>query len=63
MKVYLFCGMCILCLLLPGVSLAASAKCEVVKKEGTILVMDCGKGADGFKENTKVKIKTDRGKR
>lgn len=44
-------------------SLAASAKCVVVKKDGNVLVIDCGKNVDGFEKNTKVKIKTDRGQR
>ncbi len=46
-----------------GFSYGASAKCEVVKKDGNLLIMDCGKQAKGFQEKSKVKIKTDRGKR
>ena len=40
--------------------LAASARCEVVKKQGNVLIMDCGDRADGFTEKSRVKIKTDR---
>lgn len=43
-----------------GSSQAASARCEVVEKEGNVLVMDCGKRAKGFSQGSKVKIKTDR---
>lgn len=39
---------------------AASARCEVVRKEGNVLIMDCGERADGFTEKSRVKIKTDR---
>jgi hypothetical protein len=38
----------------------ASARCEVVKKEGSVLIMDCGEQAKGFNEKSQVKIKTDR---
>lgn len=38
----------------------ASARCEVVKKEGSVLIMDCGDQAKGFNEKSQVKIKTDR---
>lgn len=41
---------------------SASARCQVVKKEGNVLIMDCGDRAQGFKEKSQVKIKTDRGK-
>lgn len=53
----------VLLLLSPSVSSAASAKCEVIKKQGNVLVMDCGQQADGFNEKSQVKIKTDRGQR
>lgn len=48
---------------LAGFSYGASARCEVVKKDGNILVMDCGKQSEGFKEKSRVKIKTDRDKK
>lgn len=41
-------------------SFGASAKCVVVEKKGTILVMDCGDRSKGFSEKGRVKIKTDR---
>ncbi|WP_136808374.1 hypothetical protein [Desulfosediminicola flagellatus] len=46
-----------------GYSFAASARCEVVSKDGDLLVMDCGKQSKGFDEKSKVKIKTDRDKK
>ena len=48
---------------MPGYCSAASEKCTVVKQEGNTLVMKCGDRANQFPEKTKVKIKTDRGKR
>ena len=50
-------------LIAPAYAYAASARCEVVKKEGNVLIMDCGEQARGFSEKSKVKIKTDRGNR
>lgn len=38
--------------------LAASAKCTVVKAEGSQLVIDCGQKAAKFQEGTKIKIKS-----
>lgn len=40
----------------------ATARCKVIRKQGNVLVMDCGSQAAGFKEKSKVKIKTDRDK-
>ena len=52
----------LLAMALPSTGLAASARCVVVKAEGTILTLDCGKRAGGFPSGSKVKIKTDRDK-
>lgn len=49
-------------LLLSTAAFSASARCEVVRKEGNVLIMDCGDQAEGFKEKSQVKIKTDRDK-
>ncbi|WP_136796642.1 MULTISPECIES: hypothetical protein [Desulfosediminicola] len=43
-------------------SVGATAKCVVVEKKGTVLVMDCGARSQGFPEKGRVKIKTDRDK-
>lgn len=43
--------------------LAAAARCEVVRKQGNVLIMDCGDQAKGFQEKSQVKIKTDRAKK
>lgn len=61
---YLICFcLCIAILLPPLITQAASARCEVVGKKGSVLIMDCGEQAKGFSEKSQVKIKTDRGKR
>ena len=59
---YLICS-CILIVMFSSaaMSFGASARCEVVKKEGSVLIMDCGEQAKGFNEKSQVKIKTDRG--
>jgi len=44
----------------PVNGLGASARCVVVEKKGTVLVMDCGDRAAGFPKKGRVKIKTDR---
>lgn len=44
----------------PGNGFGASARCVVVEKKGTVLVMDCGDRAAGFPKKGRVKIKTDR---
>jgi hypothetical protein len=60
---YLMCIGIVLCLIVTSHSaFAASAKCVVVKKQGNVLIMDCGDQSKGFQEKSKVKIKTDREK-
>jgi hypothetical protein len=60
---YMMCIGVVLCLtMLNNMAFAASAKCVVVKKEGSVLIMDCGDQSKGFQEKSKVKIKTDREK-
>ncbi len=60
---YMMCIGIALCLLVTNqLAFAASAKCVVVKKEGNVLIMDCGDQSKGFQEKSKVKIKTDREK-
>lgn len=44
----------------PNNGFCASARCVVVEKKGTLLVMDCGDRAAGFPKKSRVKIKTDR---
>lgn len=39
---------------------AASAKCVVVNKSGTVLVMDCGDRGESIPNGANVKVKTDR---
>ena len=56
-------AICVVCILvithLNATSLfAASAKCTVVKTEGTHLVVDCGQKTKKFPEGTKIKIKS-----
>ena len=46
-----------------GPLFAESAKCVVVKKEGSVLTMDCGARGESFAQGTNVKIKTDREKK
>jgi hypothetical protein len=49
--------------LLAARGFAESAKCVVVKKEGSVLVMDCGERGESFQQGANVKIKTDRDKK
>jgi len=61
---YLICTCIFAAMLLSSTAaFSASARCEVVKKQGNVLIMDCGDRAEGFKEKSQVKIKTDRGRR
>lgn len=58
---YLICSCLLLVMFLSSTMVfGASARCEVVKKEGSVLIMDCGEQAKGFNEKSQVKIKTDR---
>lgn len=54
------CVVCILVITLLNASsvFAASAKCTVVKAEGSTLVVDCGQRTKKFPEGTKIKIKS-----
>jgi hypothetical protein len=45
-------------LLFASGSFAASAKCTIVKLEGTRMVLECPKGIERFEENGMIKIKT-----
>ena len=56
-------AICVACILVITVLngspvFAASAKCKVVKTEGTQLVIDCGQKTKNFQEGTKIKIKS-----
>lgn len=58
-------AICVACILVITVMIgapafAASAKCTVVKTEGTHLVVDCGKKSENFPKGTKIKIKSAR---
>ncbi|SDP18454.1 hypothetical protein [Desulforhopalus singaporensis] len=50
-------------LLLSSSCYAASARCVVVTRAKTKMVIECGKNVNGFQEGQKIKIKTDRGKK
>ncbi len=63
MKLITFSMALLMILGLAAMSYGASARCEVVKRQGNILIMDCGKRSEGFDEKSRVKIKTDRDKR
>lgn len=39
---------------------AASAKCTIVKVEGTQMVLDCGEKTKKFNEGVKIKIKSEK---
>ena len=45
-------------LLFATTSYGASDKCTVVKTENNQLILDCGKKADQFQVNDKIKIKS-----
>jgi len=61
---YLICVCLFTAMLLSSTAaFSASARCEVVKKQGNVLIMDCGERAEGFNEKSQVKIKTDRDRR